>query len=170
MVKLRVLAACLGLLLIGSTAGQAEEAEDQTSDARARAIMGQAAQYLANAQSFSFEAESEYDVVQESGQTLEFGGVRAIQVRRPDRFRTRLVSRSGEEKQLRFNGREAVLYSPQLNLYAKAAIPGSIEQALEQIVKKLDQPSPLADLIGNDLDQIIEEVESALYVGEATLE
>jgi hypothetical protein len=159
------------LLLIGPGAGAADEAEQDASEARARAIMKRTAEYLGTLERFSFEAEIEYDVLQSSGQTLEFGGIRKIQVRRPNRLRVLLEEREGGKRQFTFDGEKVVFYSPEKNLFAKVAIEGSLERALEHVVERLDQPAPLSEIVRSDLDQLVEEtVESALYVGESRID
>jgi hypothetical protein len=162
---------CLGLLLIASAPGKAEESTEEQSDARARALIKRAAEYLAKVESFSFEAETEYDVLQDFGQTLEFGGTRQVQVRRPDRVHVRLEEREGNTRYLIFDGEETTFYSPEKNVFARVATRGSLEDALEFVVERLDQPAPLAELMRSDLGRLVEEVsESALYVGESTLD
>jgi hypothetical protein len=71
----------------------AEDADRQKTAAEARAedlkeVLAElklAADFLAAQQSLYFEAALEYDVVQVTGQKLEFGGSRKITMRRPDR-------------------------------------------------------------------------------------
>ena len=45
------------------------------------------ADFLAAQKSFSFETDVSFDVLQSTGQMLEFGGTRDILIRRPDRLR-----------------------------------------------------------------------------------
>jgi hypothetical protein len=47
------------------------------------------ASFLAKAPRLSVTADCSYDVVQDSGQKIEFGEVRAITLRRPDRGASR---------------------------------------------------------------------------------
>jgi hypothetical protein len=51
------------------------------------------ANYLAQAQSFSVTIDAAYDVVQASGQKIEFGEVRQILLNRPDDLRIDLQKR-----------------------------------------------------------------------------
>jgi hypothetical protein len=59
----------------------------QEIEAQAMAILERTAQGLSQAQRFSATVDIGYDVVQASGQTIEFGETRTVVVHRPDCIR-----------------------------------------------------------------------------------
>jgi hypothetical protein len=165
------LAICIALAVAGAGAAAAQEEAADGSDERARSLLKGMADYMAALESFSFEAHTEYDVLQESSKTLEFGGVRRVEVRRPDRMRVRLEEREGARREVLFDGKRIVLYSPDKRLYAEVSYPGALEPALEYTVERLAQPAPLAEFVRRDLWELVSEnIESALYVAETTIE
>ena len=60
------------------------------------AVATQAGEFLREQDRFAFTAVTAYEVVQEDGARLEFGGTRRYLVRRPDRVRVESRARSGE--------------------------------------------------------------------------
>ena len=78
---------CLTGLLLAPSAARAQEAEEPDSAARARAILRESLELIAGAERLGFRLDSEFDVVQASGQKLEFGSERIVTLRRPDRVR-----------------------------------------------------------------------------------
>lgn len=53
----------------------------------------------------SFEARESYDALQKNGMMIEFGNVRDVSVRRPDRLRMQVTGRSGERQLTVFDGK-----------------------------------------------------------------
>jgi hypothetical protein len=68
------------------------------------------AEFLAKAQRFSVRTDIDYDVVQDSGQKLEFGALRTITVRRPDRIRIDIEDRDGTRRGFRFDGKQIAFF------------------------------------------------------------
>ena len=71
----------------------------------ALADLDRAGTFLGAQSRFSFRADVSYDVMQDDGLLLEFGGRREIAVRRPDRVRFETTDRSGATKTLTFDGK-----------------------------------------------------------------
>jgi len=69
-----------------------------------------AAEFLAKAQRFSVKADISYDVIQDSGQKLEFGASRTITVKRPDRISVDIVDRDGTKRGFRFDGKQIAFF------------------------------------------------------------
>ena len=159
--------------LLGSAVGVAAEGEGDgstpdPSDARARAILGEALQQIAGAQRVSFRIRGAYDVAQPSGHLLEFGAERRVMLRRPDRLRVEVVRRDGHRVALTFDGHTAVLHSPAENTYASAQPGTTVDQALDALVEELRVPVPLVDLLYSDVAAVVpRSIESGLWVGEA---
>ena len=96
-------AAALLLILVTAPANARSEADEGASK-RVEAM----ANFLAKAPRLSVTADCSFDVVQNSGQKIEFGEVRAITLRRPDRVRIETTRRDGLRRGLVFDGKKLV--------------------------------------------------------------
>ena len=126
-----------------------------------------AAGLLANATKISLRAESGYDVVQRSGQKIEFGSTRRILVRRPDHFFVEAEQRDGTRKRLFFDGRTLSFFDVGEEAYAVAPKTGDIDAAIDYLVDELATPLPLSDLLRSDLaERVTSGLISARFAGE----
>jgi len=80
------------ILAFVSAAGAAPQTD---AEASADAILKGAAEYLAGKTRFSVTIRDGYDVVQASGQKIEFGDMRKILVKRPDQLRVDVEASDG---------------------------------------------------------------------------
>jgi hypothetical protein len=64
------------------------------------AVLKRMAEFLSQAQRFSVTVDTGFDVVQDSGQKIEFGETRQIVLRRPDRVRIEATKRNGSNPTL----------------------------------------------------------------------
>jgi hypothetical protein len=96
----------LVLSLMGTLAGaQTPSIAASERDARAMAILKRMADFLSQTQRFSVTVDIGFDVVQDSGQKIEFGETRKIAVRRPDHARIDITKRDGATSGFIFDGR-----------------------------------------------------------------
>src|SRR5688572_23940137 len=86
--------AAAGILASGGGAAAAQSKPESKSaagvsesQASARAILKRMSETLAQAKAFSVRARAYYDVVQRSGEKVEFTDTRRVTVSRPDRMR-----------------------------------------------------------------------------------
>lgn len=129
-----------------------------------------AANLLASAPKVSLRAEIGYDVVQRSGQKIEFGSTRRILVRRPDHFFVEAEQRDGVLKRLFFDGRTLSFLDVGEEAYAVAPRTGDIDAAIDHLVDELETPVPLSDLLRSDLpERVTSGLISARFAGEETL-
>ena len=131
-----VLLACLVTVVIHHPmaaqplpAAPAVEAPAQQVDAEA--ILMRMADYLAKAKSFSVTIDAGYDVVQASGQKVEFGEVRHVLVSRPNNLRVDVERRDGSAQQIRFDGKTLTMVTPGEPFYASLEKPGSVDEVLD---------------------------------------
>ena len=122
---LAVMAICLATAgILAPAAAQQQQAEDATDAAQARTLLMHMADTLAGAKSFSVTITDGYDVVQDSGQKIEFGDTRQVIVSRPNNLRVDVETRSGDKTQILFDGTALTQFSPEENVFARAARPG----------------------------------------------
>ncbi len=161
----------LMVFLLAPSATRGQAAEETDSAARARAILRESLELIAGAEQLGFRLDSEFDIVQASGQKLEFGSERSVTLRRPDRVRIDARRRDGHEVHFTFDGENGTLYSPDQKVYATTELGETIDEALDRLITQIGVPIPLAELLQSDVTSVIEQkLESALYVGPSTLD
>lgn len=115
--------------------------------AEANDILMHMAVFLAGTSRFSVNIRGNYDVVQESGQKIEFGEVRRITVSRPNRLRVEAEHSNGETHFVFYDGKHITAFSPSQNVYAQTYKPGGIDQAIMYFLRDLHMRLPLAALL-----------------------
>ena len=123
------------------------------------------ARHLAGLKSFTVSFRSGYDVVQASGQKIEFGESRNLMMARPDRLRVEEVASDGRRDFALFDGKTVTVMNADSNVYAQAPQPGSVDDALVYFVRDLRMRMPLALLLTTRLpDELPQRIESIDYV------
>ncbi|ABK16284.1 DUF2092 domain-containing protein [Syntrophobacter fumaroxidans] len=149
-----LLSACL--VAAPGSAAQGQAAVPSGSQADGMAILMRTANFLAQAGQFSFRLSAGYDVLQETGQKIEFGEVRQVTLVRPDRMRVDTERSDGEKAQAIFNGQEIIVYSPGDKVYATAGKPGDLDSALRYLVNDLQLRLPLSLMYVRDFPAELE--------------
>ncbi|SDY03130.1 DUF2092 domain-containing protein [Nitrosomonas sp. Nm58] len=137
-------------------------------------LMGMA-EFLAKTPRFSVNLESSYEVLQESGQKIEFGESRKVIVSRPNGLRVEVEHSDGEQHLVQYDGKEITVFSPSKNVYAQTSKPGGIDEAIRYFLRDLGMRLPLAMLLTSqfptELDRRTQEldyVESTVIDGVLT--
>jgi hypothetical protein len=159
------IAAALVPILVAAPVNARSDA-DQRAAKRVEAM----ASFLAKAPRLSVTADSTYDVVQNSGQKIEFGELRVMTLRRPDRVRIEATRRDGARRGLVFDGKQLAAFDLDQKVYATVAKEGTTDAAFDYIKNDLDMRLPLSDLLASNLPQKISDMlGSARLVGEETV-
>jgi hypothetical protein len=149
---------------------EAQSPEVTASQAKARAILKGMADYLARTPHFSVAIQSGYDVLQASGQKIEFGDTRKVVVSRPDRLNIDIERSDGEKGRIVYDGKQITGFVATQNRYAQAAVPGDLDKAITYAVKDLKMRVPLAMLYISQLPaELDRRVQSVDYVEKTTL-
>jgi len=159
------LAIIAGLLMAGIRPSPAG-GEETTAAARIAAM----ANLLAKAQRLGVAVDCSYDVVQDSGQKIEFGERRELTLRRPDRVRVDVARRDGARRGLRFDGAQLTAFDLDEKVYATVAKPGTVDAALAYYTQDLKMRLPLRELFAANLPQKLNDIlGSASLVGKETV-
>lgn len=135
------------------------------SQRKAATLLQGMAQHLAGLKTFTVDLRAGYDVVQTSGQKIEFGESRVVTMARPDRFRVDEVATEGTRDLALFDGKTVTVMNADSNVYAQAPQPGSVDDALVYFVRDLRMRMPLALLMTTRLpDELPQRVKSIDYV------
>jgi hypothetical protein len=145
------------------------------SQREAAALLKGMTDYLAGLRSFSVTFRAGYDVVQTTGQKIEFGETRHVALSRPDRLSVEEVASDGKRDRVVFDGREVSVLDADNNVYALVPQPGTIDDTLAYFVRDLRMRMPLALLLTTRLPDVvagsvktIDYVESTEILGVAT--
>jgi hypothetical protein len=122
----------------------------------ARAILLRMARRLASSPEYSVTLRDGYDVVQASGQKIEFNETRDITLRRPKYLRIEVQESNGEQHQVFYDGTTLTAYSPSNKVYAQTVVPGGVDQAVTHFLFDLDMRLPLAMLLLTSFPEEIE--------------
>ena len=137
---------------------------------KAMSALTRMAEFLSKAQRFSTTVDVGFDVVQDSGQKIEFGETRKVTVRRPDHARIDTTKRDGTVSGFVFDGKQIAVFNVQDKVYATAAKPGTLDEAIAYFINDLDMRLPLAELLASNLPKLLQErVRTADYVEQATI-
>jgi len=121
------------------------------------------ANFLSKLEQFSVGWRSGYDVVQDSGQKIEFGERRDMTLVRPNRFRINARTSDGEASTVVFDGKVVTVFNATDNLYASSELAGDIDAAIAHFVRDLQMRLPLALLfvtaLPKELEQRLQEAE-----------
>jgi hypothetical protein len=156
------------VLLVGVFAGTLTRSTAASErEAQAMTILQRMADFLSQAQRFSVTAEIGFDVVQASGEKLEFGETRRFLIRRPDRARIDITKRDGATSGFRFDGQEIAVFNTRERVYATAAKPGTLDGAIAYFINDLDMRFPLAEIFSTQLAEALSaKVRTAYDVGQ----
>lgn len=130
-----------------SQAEPAENAQLTKEQAMAKDLVLRMAKYLATTKKFSVNLESSFEVLQESGQVIEFGENRKIIVSRPYGLHVEVKRGNGDKHIVRYDGNKITIFNPLLNVYAQAPKTGGIDEAVKYFLRDLGMRLPLAVLL-----------------------
>ena len=144
-----------GLIALSSPAAD-QDASVSASQAEAREILMDMGKFLSQAQRFSVNMHSSYDVVQESGQKIEFNDSRKVLVSRPDHLRINVEKSNGNRNLALIDGKNITVSSITQNVYAQTPSPGDLDASIKYLVNDLNMRLPLAMLLLSQLPAELE--------------
>ena len=158
------------------TQGQAAALPAKSESQReAATLLKSMADYLSGLESFSVTFRAGYDVVQSTGQKIEFGETRNVALSRPNRLNVEEVASDGKRDRVVFDGRNVSVLDADNAVYAQAPQSGTVDDALAYFVRELRMRMPLALLLTTRLPDVlagsvktIDYVETTEILGVAT--
>ena len=135
------------------------------SQQRAAGRLSAMTAFLASLPAYQVTCRGSYDVVQDTGQKLEFLEVRELALQRPDRLRVTHRSSDGGEDLLVFDGKHITLFDERAGVYAEAPQPGSLDDAIVYFVRDLKMRLPLARLFTHrSSEELARRLQSVIYI------
>jgi hypothetical protein len=148
----------------GPDAGAAAPAMTESQRQAADILMAMARD-LAGLHAFTFTVRQGYDVVQATGQKIEFGETRQVAMDRPDRLRVEEVASDGTRDLAIFDGKTITVLKADSGVFAQAPQPGTVDDALVYLVRDLKLRMPLAQLMTTRLpEELPKRVKTIDYV------
>lgn len=127
--------------------------------------------FLAKTSKIKVNVASTYDTLQSDGQLIEFGANTEWILRRPDKVLINSVSWEGDDRTFYFDGKDITYYDSGFNVYAIAPKEGTLDQAFDYFVEKLNMPLPLTELFSEKHPfDIKTDVKSSMYLGVSTID
>jgi hypothetical protein len=121
--------------------------------------------YMTALKAFTVDFRVESEVVDTSGQKLEFNNSGEVAVQRPNRLYSRRTG-AATDGELYFDGKTVTLFGRTLNGYVHWPGPTTIDQALEAVRSNTDLDLPAADLLYPDpASGLLTDVQSGTYLG-----
>ena len=161
-------------LVIGGAAfavavGMAATSATVAADAAPESLLKAMSDYMAAQNSISFNYDSNLEIVTTEGQKLGLASSGTIEISRPDKIR---ASRTGgfADVELTFDGKTLTLLGKNVNLYAQAELPGTLDNLVDQIRDKYNRPLPAADLILSDpYEELMADVKDVKDLGSGVI-
>jgi hypothetical protein len=148
-------------------APQAQTAK--TAEVDPKQVLRQMCDYLKSLKEFSFKGEVTDDHTYSAGNKLQFAFGLEGYVKRPDKIR---LNAKGDlqNKELFYDGKAITIYDTVKKVYATAAMPSTIDEALDKASSDYEIRLIPAQLAKTNLfEQITKGLEDEVYVGESTV-
>jgi hypothetical protein len=134
----------------------AENATQAQSEAYAGKRLQAMASWLAGLQEYTVTMRAGYDVMQQSGQMIEFGELRNISVNRPDQARIEQTASDGGRDLMLFDGEHITVLNATSNVFAQAPTPGEgLDDAIYYLLDGLGLRLPLAPLLMASFPEVL---------------
>jgi hypothetical protein len=153
------------LVLAAPTGDAAAPAAEPSPPPSSREVLRSMSETLQAAQRMSFHVELNFDEVLDDGQKVQYAGAADVKLRKPNGlsvdYRDDLSA-----KQLWYDGKSLTLYDPGAGVYATAAAPPDVEQAVDQFERDYGVFLPLSEIvIGDPYQKALDRAVSGKYLG-----
>lgn len=139
-------------------------AESETSQFARQTLIGMA-RWLGSQERFSVAIRGSYDVVQPSGQKVEFAEARTVELQRPNQLRVSASESDGSGNFMLFDGNAITMMHAETNTYAQVQQPGDIDASIKHFVRDLKMRLPLAPvLLTSFAEEMSQRIRSVDYV------
>ena len=125
-------------------------------DVEAEHLLFGMAKKIAETKQYSVSMHMGYDVVQESGQKIEFSEIRKVTVDRPNHIRVYAEQSDGDKSQFIYDGKAITVFNATENVYATTDQPGDLDSAIRHAVSKMGMRVPLARFLTSTFPAYLE--------------
>jgi hypothetical protein len=144
-------------------------ADDAALDTRSRTRLAEMADFLAAARSLTVRISSEFDEIEDGGIKIKRAKESTVVLRRPNKLYFKSERDDGQVAEGWFDGSKLLIVPKGKNVYAEIPVAGSIDDMLDYLADHYPVHIPAADLLYNDLKEILTSgLLSGRHVGERT--
>lgn len=154
--KLAAIFVLFGLTLI--TGAKADEAE-------AKRLLKAMSDYLAAQTAFSFNYDTNFEIVTADHQKLLLASSGTVALNRPDKIR---ATRTGgfADVEMIFDGKQLTVFGKDVNGYAQVEVPGNLDHLIDELRETFHRPMPGADLLlSNVYGELMQDVNDVKDLG-----
>jgi len=141
----------------------------QADEADAKRLLKSMSDYMAAQKALSFDYDATLEVVTKDDQKLALASSGSVSLNRPGKIH---VTRSGgfADVEMSFDGKTLTLLGKNLNLYAQTAVPGTVDNLVDELRVKHNRPLPAADLLlSNTYDALMLDVVDVKDLGSGVI-
>jgi hypothetical protein len=144
-----------------------------TAPARAQdaeKILKAMSDYVTGQKTLSLTFDSDIEVITSELQKIQFTSSGQVLLSRPDRMR---ATRTGgyADVELVFDGKTVTVLGKNVNAFAQADAPGTVDQLIDRLRDQLDVALPGADLLLSRVyDELMAEVVDAKHIGQGVID
>ena len=142
----------------------------RAQDDDAAKILKAMSDYMASQKSISLSFDTDIEVITPEIQKIQFASSGKLLLSRPDKLR---ASRTGgyADVELVFNGKTVSVLGKDLNAYAQADAPGTIDQLIDLLRNQYGLELPGADLlVSNPYEALMSDVVTAKHIGQGVID
>ena len=153
-------------LLACPVAASADDGAEITVDGLLKTM----ADTLTGAEAFTMHVEKTFDDILATGHKVQYSGAIDIALRRPDRL---YVSYGDDfaSREVWFDGAQFVLQDHAARVHGQLPAAGTVDATLDEVAEKYDVVMPLAGLLDDDVQQLIDEnLSFGIYIGLSDVE
>jgi hypothetical protein len=152
------LLACAGFALVITACSRLPQPGTPEAAAASERLMRSMSDTLARSKTFTFDTVERIEVIAPSGQKSALHFTRKVAVRRPNALYFELREENGKGVHLAAYYRDQTLIlSDKLDgTWAQTTVPGTIDEMLDDVIRRFGLPVPIGDLIsGSPYDSIM---------------
>src|SRR5215831_20070193 len=116
---------------------------------RAEELLKKMSSFLAGQPKLSFYADSVRELVTDDGLKIQFHSATEVSLQRPDKFRADIKSQNLDGTVF-YDGKTLTVHGKNVNYYASAPAPPTVDGAIAEARDKLEIEAPMADFIVSD--------------------
>ena len=138
-------------------------------EADAKRLLKSMSDYLAVQKALSFDYDATLEVVTKDEQKLALASSGSVSLNRPGKIR---ITRSGgfADVEMSFDGKTLTLLGKNLNAYAQTAVPGTVDNLVDELREKHNRPLPAADLLlSNAYEELMRNVVDVKDLGSGVI-
>jgi len=136
----------------------------------AEKILKAMSDYVTSQKTLSLTFDSDIEVITSELQKIQFASSGQVLLARPDKLR---ATRTGgyADVELVFDGKTVTVLGKNVNAFAQADAPGTVDQLIDRLRDQLDVSMPGADLLLSRVyDELMEEVVDAKHIGQGVID